>query len=585
MLKRNWTACDFVFISGDAYADHPSFGTAVIARVLEHAGFAVGIIPQPDWKDPKSYTILGRPRLAFLVSAGNMDSMVSRYTAAKKIRSEDAYSPGGKPGKRPDRAILKYAEGVRSAYKDIPVIIGGIEASLRRFAHYDYWSDTVRRSILLDSKADILVYGMGERSILEIAGRLGKGESVSSIRNVRGTCVRSQGRPAGNFAELPAYGAVKGTDPESLRRYAEHFTLQRRHADPGTAQALAEPSDGDRWVLQNPPAMPLSPAELDAVYELPYMRRAHPVHEAEGGIPALQEVAFSLTAGRGCFGGCSFCAITFHQGRAVTGRTAASLLREAEALTESPDFKGYIHDVGGPTANFFRPPCARQAAGSFCPDRECLYPEVCPNVQADHREYWETLKALREALPAIKKVFIRSGIRYDYLMMDSRHYRRFLEDLCRNHVSGQLKTAPEHVSAPVLDAMGKGQPGLYERFTRDFAETNRRLRLKQYLLPYFMSGHPGSALESAVELALYLKKSRFTPDQAQDFYPTPGTLSTAMYRTGLDPRSMQTMHIPLGKEKKLQRVLLHFSKPAQRSAGAEALRLAAREDLIPYLLK
>jgi uncharacterized radical SAM protein YgiQ len=514
-----------------------------------------------------------------------MDSMVAHYTAAKKPRSEDAYSPGGAAGRRPDRAVLKYAEGVRAAYKDIPVIIGGIEASLRRFAHYDYWSDTVRRSILLDSKADLLVYGMGERSIREIADRLGKGEPIGSIRDVRGTCVRSQGRPPENFAELPAYDEVKGTDSASLRRYAEHFMVQRRHADPGTAQALAERSDGDRWVLQNPPAEPLSQAELDEVYALPYTGRSHPLYDAEGGIPALKEVAFSLTASRGCFGGCSFCAITFHQGRAVIGRSRESLLKEAAVLAERPDFKGYIHDVGGPTANFFRPGCDRQKKGSFCPDRDCLYPEVCPNLRADHREYWETLKSLRELKPEIKKIFIRSGIRFDYLMMDTRHYGRFLEDICLHHVSGQLKVAPEHIGASVLRAMGKGCPGLYERFKRDFDGVNRRLRLKQYLLPYFMSGHPGSDLGSAAELAVYLKKSRFAPDQAQDFYPTPGTLSTVMYRTGLDPRTMDAIHVPGPREKKLQRALLYFSKPEQRSAAAEALKLAGREDLIGYLLK
>lgn len=563
--------------------DHPSFATGVVSRVLEHGGYRVGIIPQPDWTDPHSYTVLGRPRLGFLVGAGNLDSMVARYTAGKKPRSEDAYSPGGKPGRRPDRAILKYVEGIRGAYKDIPVIIGGVEASMRRFAHYDYWSDKVRRSILLDSKADLLVYGMGERSIREIADRL-KTEKIENIRNVRGTCVPSQGRPAEKCIELPAYDAVHGTDPESLKRYAEHFMLQRRQADPGTAQALAEESDGDRWVLQNPPAAPLSQAELDEVYELPYTRQYHPVYASAGGVPALQETAFSLTGSRGCFGGCSFCAITFHQGRAVVGRSRESLLREAAVLAELPNFKGYIHDVGGPTANFFRPGCDRQAKGSFCPDRECLDPEVCPHLRADHREYREVLQALRSFKPVFKKIFIRSGIRFDYLLLDSRHSEGFLEDLCRYHVSGQLKAAPEHVNAEVLRAMGKGAPGLYEKFKRKFDAINRKLGFKQYLLPYFMSGHPGSSLKAGAELAVYLKKSGFTPDQGQDFYPTPGTLSTAMYRTGLDPRNMQEISVPRGKEKNLQRILLHFSKPEQRAAALRALKRAGREDLIRYLL-
>jgi uncharacterized radical SAM protein YgiQ len=589
MDRRGWEVCDFIFVSGDAYVDHPSFAAALICRVLEDAGFRVGIIPQPDWKDPAAYTVLGRPRLAFLAGAGNLDSMVAHYTAAKKPRSGDVYSPGGRAGLRPDRALLKYVEGIRAAYKGAPVIIGGIEASLRRFSHYDYWSDTVRRSILLDSKADILVYGMGERPILELARRLGAGAAIGDIRNVRGTCVTLRG-PAGtdeppgalpgSALRLPAYRAVKGGDPGSLRAYAEHFMLQRANADPKSARPLAEEADGNRWVIQNPPAFPLAADELDRIYELPYMRRPHSVYDAAGGVPAFGETAFSLTANRGCFGGCSFCAITFHQGRAVTSRSRESLLREAAVLAAQPGFKGYIHDVGGPTANFYGAPCPRQREGSFCPERECLYPEPCPRFKADHGEYLKTLEALRN-MKAVKKVFIRSGVRFDFIALDGRRGKQFLETLCRHHISGQLKVAPEHIAEPVLAAMGKGSPGIYEQFRKDYAEMNRRLGLKQYLVPYFISSHPGSTLNDAVELALYLKRTRFIPDQVQDFYPAPGTLSTVMYRTGLDPRSMTPLFIPRGEgEKKLQRALLHFHRPKLRPLVLEALGKAGREDLI-----
>jgi uncharacterized radical SAM protein YgiQ len=586
MEDRGWECCDFIFVSGDAYVDHPAFAVALVSRVLEAAGYQVGIIPQPDWRNPASYMSLGRPRLGFLVGAGNMDSMVAHYTAAKKPRSEDAYSPGGKAGFRPDRAILTYVAGIRSVYKNIPVIIGGIEASLRRFAHYDYWSDQVRRSILLDSKADILVYGMGERSIQEIAHRLNAGEAIRSIRDVRGTCVRSfHTIPPG--IRLPDYEVIKGRDSDSCKKYAEHFMVQRLQADPLSAQPLVERSDGDRWVIQNPPAFPLTQEEFDRVYELPYTRRPHPQYDACGGIPAVKEVAFSLVANRGCFGGCSFCAITFHQGRAITGRSQESLLSEAKTLTRLEDFKGYIHDVGGPTANFYRPPCTRQAKGGFCPDRECLHPTPCPRLRADHHAYLETLRALRNAGMGIRKIFIRSGIRFDYLGLDTRYGKEFLKTLCRWHVSGQLKVAPEHVSPPVLAAMGKGDHGAYQKFVQDYTETNRDMGCKQYLIPYFISGHPGSTLQDGVELALYLKKSRFIPDQIQDFYPTPGTLSTVMYRTGLDPRTMEPISVPGEREKRLQRALVHFNKPEHRALVGEALRLAHREDLMkpgPYRL-
>jgi uncharacterized radical SAM protein YgiQ len=560
MEMREWEECDFVFVSGDSYIDHPAFAAALLCRTLEAAGYRVGIIPQPDWKDPASYTVLGRPRLAFLVGSGNMDSMVAHYTAARRKRSDDAYSPGGRAGLRPDRALLTYVEGVRRACKNTAVIVGGIEASLRRFAHYDYWSDTVRRSILLDSKADLLVYGMGEKPLLEIACRLASGDAVGEIRNVRGTCVRAWSESAlaqwPGAVRLPEYAAVKGTDGESLRAYAEHFMLQKRGADPESGRPLAERSDGDRWVIQNPPAFPVSAGEMDRLYELPFTRRALPVYDGAGGVPALGEAAFSLTANRGCFGGCSFCAITFHQGRAVTSRSKESLVREARSLAALPGFKGYINDAGGPTANFFGAACEKHKRGAFCADRECLYPAPCPGLRADHGPYLEALRALRET-SGIKKVFIRSGIRFDFMQLDAKHGKEFLETLCRHHVSGQLKTAPEHVSPPVLDAMGKCGNERYEQFREDYAAQNRRLGLKQYLIPYFMSAHPGASLAEAEELALYLRKTGFIPEQTQEFYPTPGTMSTVMYRTGLDPRTMRTVYVARGdRERRQQRNLL-----------------------------
>jgi len=560
MDERGWKECDFIFVSGDAYVDHPSFAAALLCRVLEAAGFRTGIIPQPDWKNPLSYTILGRPRLAFLVGAGNMDSMVAHYTAAKRKRSDDAYSPTGKSGLRPDRATLVYVEGIRRSYKDVPVIIGGIEASLRRFAHYDYWSDTVRRSILLDSKADILVFGMGEKPLLNIARRLAAGEAIGNISDERGTCVRVHGRAAveqwKDVCFLPGYEAVKEKDEASLRAYAEHFMIQKQNADPLSAKPLAEENDVDRWVIQNPPVLPLSTKELDALYELPFTRKAHPMYDAQSGINALKEVSFSLVSSRGCFGGCSFCAITSLQGRAVVGRSKDSLLREARTLTAHPDFKGYIHDVGGPTANFFRPACEKQERGGFCANRECLYPHPCPKLKADHSQYLKTLKSLRE-IPGIKKVFIRSGLRFDFIQHDQKHGKEFLETLCQFHVSGQLKVAPEHICANVLEAMGKCPHSSYEEFRKDFTAVNKRLGLKQYLLPYFITSHPGAGMKEAEELSRYLKKTRFTPEQTQDFYPTPGTMSTVMYHTGLDPRTMKPIYIAKGgKEKRRQKELL-----------------------------
>ena len=585
MEERGWDECDFIFVSGDAYVDHPSFAAALICRVLEAEEYKVGIIPQPAWQNyssknpgPKNdspqklnspYTALGRPRLAFLAGAGNLDSMVAHYTAGKKPRSEDAYSPGGKAGFRPDRALLKYVEGIRSAYKNIPVIIGGIEASLRRFAHYDYWSNTVRRSILLDSKADLLVYGMGERAILEIADRLAEGEPIDEIVDVRGTCVRRNECPK-DALELLGYDAVKGSDDVSLKAYTEHFMMQKRNADPQSARPLAERSDGGpaakepeksqgRWVIQNPPALPLSRSEFDRIYELPFTRRSHPAYDAMGGIPALKEVQFSLVSSRGCFGGCSFCAINFHQGRTVQSRSKESLIREVKYLTKLVGFKGYIHDVGGPTANFYGPSCKKQEKGGFCAERECLFPTPCPKLKADHGPYLETLAALRsidikKPGAKIKKVFIRSGIRFDFIDIDQKKGGEFLETLCRHHVSGQLKVAPEHISPNALSAMGKS--GDYEKFRKSFFEVNKKLGKKQYLIPYLISGHPGSTLKDAKDLAHYLKQSGFVPDQIQDFYPTPGTLSTVMYHTGIDPRSGESIYVPSEKERRQQRALL-----------------------------
>jgi uncharacterized radical SAM protein YgiQ len=582
LAQRGWDKLDFVFVSGDAYVDHPSFAAAVIGRVLEARGYRVGIISQPDWTKPESYLALGIPRLAFLVGAGNMDSMVAHYTANRRKRSEDAYSPADKAGLRPDRATLKYVEGIRSVCKGVPVIIGGIEASLRRLAHYDYWSDKVRRSILLDSKADLLVYGMGEAPITEIARRLAAGEAIHSITNVRGTCVAGHGEPdldPQTMVRLPDYETISQPSDEGKRAYARHFMLQKEHADPLSGKVLLEKTD-TRWVIQNPPPLPPTSEALDWIYELPYTRQAHPQYEAAGGIPALTEVAFSLVSNRGCFGSCSFCAITFHQGRVVRGRTEESLIREAKQLRELPGFKGYIHDVGGPTANFFRSPCSKQTRGGACTDKECLSPQACPALKADHREYLELLRKLR-AIPGIKKVFVRSGIRFDYLLLDKTSGDAFLEELCAYHVSGQLKVAPEHVSDRVLAAMGKRGNRVYEQFRHKFEAANQRLGLKQYLIPYFIASHPGSTLQDAIELALYIKKTGFVPDQVQDFYPTPGTLSTTMYYTGLDPRSMEPIYVPRGeRERKLQRALLQFDKVENWPLVREALIQAGREDLL-----
>ena len=583
MYSRGWDQCDFVLISGDAYVDHPSFGAAVIGRVLEAEGFKVGIIPQPDWKDSASLQVLGRPRLAFLITSGNMDSMVNHYTAAGKLRHNDAYTPGGDYGRRPDRAVIVYSGLARAAYKGVPVIIGGIEASLRRLSHYDYWSDKLRRSVLLDAKADLLLYGMAERAVRVVARRLSEGQNIHSIRDVRGTVYRLAGNAASaaknhvsgrsDLLFLPAF--------EELRRdkaaFARSFAVQMQHADPFSARTLAEEAAG-QLVIQNPPDYPLSPSELDEVYELPYTRRAHPSYSKP--IPALEEVRFSLVSSRGCFGGCSFCALTFHQGRIVRGRSHESLLREARRVMEAPEFKGYLHDVGGPTANFRLPACQRQENRGACTSRQCLFPEPCPQLRPDHSDYRQLLKKLRE-LPGIKKVFVRSGIRYDYLLADQEDGKAFLRDLCEHHVSGQLKVAPEHVSDQVLQKMGKPNSGVYTRFMRAYKETNQRLGKRQYLVPYFISAHPGATLKDAVELAEFCRDQRFIPQQVQEFYPTPGTVSTCMYYTGIDPRTMEAVYVPRGgREKRMQRALLQFNRPENAAIVREALQKAGREDLI-----
>ena len=575
MTERGWQELDFLMISGDAYVDHPSFGVAIIMRMLEKRGFRVGIIAQPDWRNLESFRRLGKPRLACLISGGNLDSMVNHCTAAQKRRSADAYSPGGKPGRRPDRATIVYANRFREAFSGVPVIIGGIEASLRRFAHYDYWSNAVRRSVLTDSQADMLVFGMGEKAIIEVAERLRQGEAPAEIRDVRGTMIPWRGEPPVQCLELEAYGVVS-TDK---RRYAESFWEQYRQQDPFRGKAMYQ-GQGRTAVLQNPPAFPLSQGEMDEVYALPYAGTYHPVYECEGGVPAIREVEFSLTSARGCFGSCSFCALTFHQGRIIQGRSQESILAEAQRLIRHPNFKGYIHDVGGPTANFRRPACAAQLKRGACPQRQCLFPQPCPEADLDHQESIQLLRRLR-ALSGVKKVFVRSGIRYDAVLADKKG--DFLREICAHHVSGQLKVAPEHISAAVLQRMGKPGKHVYNRFVREFTKVNAELGKKQYLVPYLMSSHPGSGLREAVELAEYVRDMGVNPEQVQDFIPTPGTLSTCMYYTGLDPRTKEKVYVPRSlHEKALQRALIQYRDPRNYELVREALRLAHREDLIGY---
>ncbi len=577
MDRRGWTECDFVYITGDAYVDHPSFGTAIISRVLESRGYKVGIIPQPDWKDRESIQILGRPRLGFLVSAGNMDSMVNHYSVSKRRRKQDAYTPGGIMGRRPDYATVVYCNLIRSVYKDVPVIIGGIEASLRRLAHYDYWSDKLKRSILLDSQADILSYGMGEKSIVEIAEALESGIHVKDITYVAGTVFRTRSlEQVYDYQLLPDYEVLR----QEKREYARSFYIQYCNTDPFSGKRLVEPYGGKEFVVQNPPAMPLSQMEMDDVYSLPYMRSYHPSYEAQGGVPAIREIKFSLVSNRGCFGACSFCALTFHQGRIIQARSHESLLAEAELLTREKDFKGYIHDVGGPTANFRFPACDRQLEKGVCKGRQCLFPGPCRNLKADHKDYLELLGKLRR-LPGVKKVFIRSGIRFDYLLADKS--RQFLKELCQYHISGQLKVAPEHVSDPVLRRMGKPEHSVYRQFVKEYGEMNRRLGKDQYLVPYLMSSHPGSTLKEAVELAEYLRDLGYMPEQVQDFYPTPSTISTCMYYTGLDPRTMEPVYVPVSPhEKAMQRALIQYRDPENYELVTEALRKAGRTDLIGF---
>lgn len=576
MEERGWDSIDFLFISGDAYVDHPSFGHAIITRMLESEGYRVGIVAQPDWRINNDFMRLGRPNYAVLISSGVIDSMVNHYTASRKPRSSDSYSPGGIAGLRPDRAVIVYANKVREIFKGLPVIIGGLEASLRRFAHYDYWDDKVRRSILLDSKADILVYGMGERPISEIAALLAQGEDISRIRNIRGTAYACERYEASDdVLVLPSYEKVR----DSRKAYAEAFMIQYSEQDSVTGKTLVQPH-GDRFVIQNPPAHPMSEKELDRIYALPYERTYHPSYEAAGGVPAIKEVEFSITSHRGCYGGCSFCALNFHQGRTIQKRSQASIINEAKKLVWQPGFKGYIHDVGGPTANFRNRACDRQIKHGVCKNRQCLYPQPCRNLKVDHSEYLKLLRKLRE-IPEIKKVFIRSGIRYDYLMLDKND--DFFRELCEHHVSGQLKVAPEHVVDRVLEKMGKPGRKVYDAFVRKFYEINRELGKEQYLVPYLISSHPGSDLKAAVELAVYLKKIGYTPEQVQDFYPTPGTLSTCMFYTSLDPRTMKKVYVPSDpKEKAMQRALLQFKRPENHKLVREALRLAGREDLIGF---
>lgn len=577
LARQGIEQLDFVYVIGDAYVDHPSFGHAIISRILQSHGYTVGIISQPDWKDEKSVTVLGRPRLAFLICGGNMDSMVNHYSVSKKRRSTDAYTPGGEPGKRPDHATVVYGNLIRKSYRDVPIVIGGIEASLRRLAHYDYWSDSFKRSILLDSQADLISYGMGEKSVVEIADALDAGIAVRDITFIPGTVYKTkdisgiyQGIP------LPSYEEMKAD--KSL--YAKSFMTQYENTDSCTGKPLIEPYPNGVFVVQNPPQPPLTTEEMDAVYDLPYMRTYHPSYESKGGVPAIAEIKYSLISNRGCFGGCSFCALTFHQGRTVQVRSHESIVEEAKLLTKEPDFKGYIHDVGGPTANFRHPSCEKQLTKGVCKNRQCLFPKPCPNLRADHSDYLELLRKLR-ALPGVKKVFIRSGIRFDYLLADADD--TFFRELVEHHVSGQLKVAPEHISDAVLCRMGKPENAVYERFVGKYKKLNEKLGKNQFLVPYLMSSHPGSTLKEAVELAEYLRDLGYMPEQVQDFYPTPSTLSTVMYYTGLDPRDMKPVYVCKNPhEKAMQRALIQYRNPKNYELVHEALIKAHREDLIGF---
>ena len=573
--RRGWDAPDFVYVVGEAYVDHPSFGHAIIGRVLENTGYKVAMLCLPEYHSAEAFKLFGKPRLGFLVSSGVIDSMVNHYTVAKKKRSTDAYAPGGKAGMRPDRAVTVYCNRIHEAYPGMPVLIGGVEASLRRFSHYDYWDDKVRRSVLVDSAATLLMYGMGEKTILDCCDWIARGMPLHERDSLRGVCYIAKEAPK-NAILLPSHQEV-ANDPKA---YCKAFMLEYQEQDPVRGQTLCQQQDSQRFMVQNPPALPLSREELDAVYDLPFTRRAHPSYDKLGGVPALQEVRFSLSATRGCFGSCNFCALTFHQGRIVTSRSEESLLKEAKLLTTFPDFKGYIHDVGGPTANFRSPACEKQLKSGACKNRQCLYPTPCKNLKVSHTELIDILRKMR-ALPRVKKVFIRSGIRFDYLMADRNDL--FLTELCKHHISGQLKVAPEHISQNVLSKMGKPRREVYDAFTAKYKAVNEKLGMKQFLVPYLMSSHPGSTLRDAIELAEYLRDIGHQPEQVQDFYPTPGTLSTCMYHTGLDPRDMKPVYVPrTPHEKAMQRALLQFKNPANYELVSEALRLSGREDLIGF---
>jgi uncharacterized radical SAM protein YgiQ len=581
MEEKGLSRVDFVYVVGDAYVDHPSFGCAIIARILEAHGFSVGLICQPDWRDPESIAVYGEPRLGFLVSSGNMDSMVNHYTVSKKRRGKDFYSPGGVMGRRPDYAVIVYCNLIRRTFKKTPVIIGGIEASLRRLGHYDYWSGKVRRSILLDSGADLISYGMGEHSIIEIAEALDSGLSVKDITFIRGTVYKTRDRDALEDAiVLPDFDLISRDSPAGKRAYAESFAIQHRNTDPFRSSRLAETYDGSLFVIQNLPSLPLTTREMDDVYALPYKRTWHPSYDAAGGVPALGDIKFSLTSNRGCFGDCNFCALTFHEGRIVQARSHASILEEARSFVKEADFKGNIYDVGGPTAEFRAPSCQKQLKVGTCADRRCLFPRPCPNLHVDHSDYLKLLREIR-SIPGVKKVFVRSGFRFDYLMADRD--RSFLRELCQYHVSGQLRVAPEHISDNVLSRMGKPPVSVYNAFRREFDRISQKLDKKQYLVPYLMSSHPGSTLKDAIALAEYTRELGYMPEQVQDFYPTPGTVSTCMYYTGLDPLTMEKVYVAVSPhEKAMQRALIQYRDPANYDLVKEALIREGREDLIGF---
>ena len=585
MRERGWQQADFVLVTGDAYVDHHSFGTAIIGRLLERYGYKVAVLPQPDYKSAEDFQRFGKPRLGFLVNSGVVDSMVNNYSVFKHRRKTDEYAPGGKAGNRPDRALIVYANRAREAYKDVPVIIGGIEASLRRLGHYDYWSDKVRRSVLLDSKADLLIYGMGERAIVEIAEALDSGIAARDITWVRGTCYRAkdlsiaESTGEGSFKVLPFFDEISS----DKKAYARSFAVQFKNNDSISAVTLAEKYTDTVYVVQNPPQPPLEREELDDVYSLPFENEWHPMYDEMGGVPAFKEIKFSVVSSRGCFGGCSFCALTYHQGRQVRSRSKEAIVSEVKKLTEKKDFKGYIHDIGGPTANFRGPACRKQLKSGVCTHKDCLYPAVCPNMTVDHSDYLDVLRAVRK-IDGVKKVFIRSGIRYDYLMADP-NCDAFIDELCRYHISGTLKVAPEHISDRVLYYMRKPSRKVFLEFDKKYKAVNRKLGKKQFLIPYLISSHPGSTLDDAVELAVFLKKYGFVPDQVQDFYPTPGTLSTCMYYTELDPLTMKPVYVAKNmEEKRMQRALIHYNKKENKDLVMKALKKVGKVDLTGYLL-